>query len=277
MAQVFISYKSEDGSWAARLADTLTGFGLNVFRDHSTKNGIRIGEQWNAALDAAVRRSTHMVVLWSKKLKDEYATSVAREEITLMRQLQQQGGTQRFVPVLLDGSPIDRHLELGPYQGEISLERLYARVGPAGADKIRDPEWYAALMQLLELFEVRDITEVRYAVGAMTRKQATDLQRDPARWAQDLDAYKAVQALRLKTLPYDPDQYGDTPDDWKPFPDTATTIGDLITDYDKAKRHHALQQEKVPKWVLFSYSSQLLSDEKEDRDRVEREAMSANA
>lgn len=268
MPQVFISYKGEEESWAARLADTLESFGIDVWRDHGVSKGIRISEQWRPELQVAIQRSADMIVMWSQKLRGD-ATSVAHQEINLMKQLMDQGSNRRFIPVFLDDAPIANYWPLAPYQGEISLRPLYAKAGADGARSISDPEWYTAVLRLLDLFEVRDVVEVRYAVAAMTRLQATDLQAHPETWAQDVPAYKAVQELRLKTAPFGPTKYGPSPDDWIPFPHVdelaERTVGDLITNYDQAKRRHAIDYGKRPKWVLISYSSHMLSNEAEDR------------
>jgi hypothetical protein len=275
MGQVFISYKGDQESWAARVADTLQSFGVDVWRDHGAGNGIRVGQQWRPELEAAIRQSTDMVVLWSEALMRD-ATSVAHQEINFMQQLVRERGSGRFIPILLDDAPVDRYWPLAPYQGEISLKPLFAKGGSAGADTIGDPEWYGAMLRLLELFDIRDVVEVRYLVAAMSRAQAVELLTKPEEWAQDLAAYKSILALREKTVPFDADQYGAAPDDWRPFPHlpelAEQTIADLIFDYDFAKRQHILNTGNKPKWVLVSYSSRMLSSDPETR-RNAREAM----
>ena len=71
MSQVFISYKSEDESWAERIADTLESFGVNVWRDHAAENGIRVSYKWDDEIRAAIGDSTTMLVLWSKNLETD--------------------------------------------------------------------------------------------------------------------------------------------------------------------------------------------------------------
>jgi len=278
--QVFISYQSEDENWAARLADTLVAFGVNVWHDHGASNGLRIGELWKPALEQAIDESSEMIVLWSQKLKCD-ATSVAHQEIHRMQGLVQQAGSQRrFIPVLLDDSSFEKHWALGPYQGEISLKPYYSKAGAAGADTIREVDWYAAVLRILMLFDVSGVVEVPYVVGAMTNAQAKQLQNSPKKWAQDLNAYQAVKALREQTMPFSPAEYGDTPDDWKPFshlPELEkVAVSELIRQYDYAKRDYELETGRKPKWALVSYSAELLSDDVHARNRA-RDAMRAKS
>ena len=139
--------------------------------------------------------------------------------------------SRRFRSILLDDTPISQYQELSPYHGETSLQPLYARAGGDPA-KISDREWNPAVARTLRRFGIHDVVPVHYVVGAMTRAQATDLRDHPKQWAHDPEAYRAVSRLRQKTSPFDPNQYGDTPDDWKPFPHEPTLatvgIGDLI-------------------------------------------------
>ena len=59
---VFISYKSEESSWARRLAETLRGFGLKVWRDHDAIDGIRVAEEWSVVdnLSGGLCKSTDL-------------------------------------------------------------------------------------------------------------------------------------------------------------------------------------------------------------------------
>jgi hypothetical protein len=270
---VFISYKGVDESWAARVAETLDSFGVTVWRDHG--GGLSPGDTWRPELEIAIKQSDHMVVLWSQSLMKD-ATSVAHQEINTMNSLIKAGGRQRFVPMLLDDASIDKYEPLAPFQGEDSLRRLYLKYGAQNADQVHDSEWYTAMLRLLEFFDVRNVVAVPYLVGAMTRHQALELRDSPQAWAQDQNAYEAVRALREKTVPFDPDQYGDTPESWRPFSHVPElqehTIADLISNYDMAKRQYVVDAGGKPNWVLVSYSADLMSDDVERRKRA-RDAM----
>src|SRR4051812_17065236 len=118
-------------------------------------------------LENAIKQSHFMIVMWSQALKSD-AASVAHQEIHLMNDLIKAGGTQRFIPVALDDAPIDRYLPLAPYQAEVTLTGLYFQYGPGGADKVNAAEWHGAVLRLLDVFDIRDVVEVPYIIGAMT-------------------------------------------------------------------------------------------------------------
>jgi hypothetical protein len=132
------------------------------------------------------------------------------------------------------------------------------------------------MLRVLALFDVRDVVEVRYVIGAMTRKQAVELVTNPAKWAQDESAWEAFQAVRKMTVEFDPNLYGDTPDLWKPFshiPGFETvTMGEVVSQYDRARREHMRNSNKKPNWVLMSYSDGLLSEDPQVR-KLAREAL----
>src|SRR5438105_452815 len=115
--EVFISYKSEEASWATRLAESLRLFGLSVWRDRDPPAGIRVGELWDPAIENAIRSSRTMVVLWSKRVSENYATTVVRREVQTMAELIQSepGSGRRFVPISLDGTSVVGQEQLDPY------------------------------------------------------------------------------------------------------------------------------------------------------------------
>lgn len=275
MSQVFISYKGNEESWASRLAETLEDFGISVWRDHSTTSGLRPGDQWLPELEHAIKESDSMIVMWSQALKGD-AASVAHQEIGTMYNLIKAGGKQRFIPIFLDDASSDKYLPLAPYQADVSLKELYARHGPGGTAEVNPAEWHTAVLRLLQVFDVRDVVEVPYMIGAMTHEQADQLVSDSGQWAQEVQAYEAVRALRAKTVALDPGQYGDSPDDWRPFSNppalASMRIADLIQEYDQAKRHHVINTGGKQKWVLTSYSADFVSTDPERRKRA-REAL----
>ena len=74
---VFISYKSEDSSWARRLAETLKWFNLRFYRDHED-DGLQPSEPWSPSLNTAVGESRVMVVLWSQAAATDSKTKGLR-------------------------------------------------------------------------------------------------------------------------------------------------------------------------------------------------------
>lgn len=265
--QVFISYKSQDGSWAERVGTTLESFGIPLWRDQT---GIRLAEQWKPEIEAAIGQSTAMVVLWSRQVVGD-ANSIVHQEMQAMKQVIERDRTRRFISLVLDDAAIDRSPVLGPYQAETALRELYARAGPNGAQTIGEQEWYSAMLRVIQLLGVKDVIEAPYVVGAMTREQARQLRDDPDRWAEDEEAWKAFQALRKKTSAFDPEAYGEHPDEWMPYSSApgSVSIGELISRYDRARREYEIGLGRKPKWVLVSYSDAILSADPQVRTKAQ--------
>ena len=87
---------------------------------------------------------------------------------------------------------------------------------------------------------------------------------------------RPCERCATRRVPFDPDQYGSTPESWKPFSHVPElheqTIANLIFNYDQAKRQYIVDDGGKPKWVLVSYSLDLLSDDGDRRKRA-REAL----
>src|SRR3954463_13061239 len=95
---IFISYKSEQHSWAARLAGDLQRYGYDVFLDHDTAAGLKAGDVWEQKLKSAVEGAKHFLLLWSGLIT---VGSYVHKEIDFRRQ------AHRDVTVVrLDDSPI---------------------------------------------------------------------------------------------------------------------------------------------------------------------------
>jgi hypothetical protein len=77
-----------------------------------------------------------------------------------------------------------------------------------------------------------------------------------------------------KTSDFDINRYGHAPNDWRPFPqlDDYWTIRNLIDAHDRDKRAWAQQNNQDAKWILVSYSNEMLSADAEVRDKA-REAI----
>ncbi|MBZ0283016.1 MAG: toll/interleukin-1 receptor domain-containing protein [Anaerolineae bacterium] len=164
---VFISYKSEQDSWANRIARSLEDMGLRVWRDKD--GGIRIGEEWRDEINAGIRDSQNMLVLWSR-LIHENSKSVVHDEIRKMKEFYEKDPRRRFFTVNLDG--ISLHELLSPYHATYSFRKLYEKYGDNGADNADVVEWYKALLELLRGLGIQNVVEVRFAAIAMTREQA---------------------------------------------------------------------------------------------------------
>jgi hypothetical protein len=266
---VFISYKSEEESWAKRIAESLRGFGLKVWRDHDAGDGIRVSEKWSNSIENGILSSQMMIVLWSKLVQDNYATSVVQEEIEQMNNLvkNDQSGRRKFITVLLDGTSVDNHPKLGSYQADVSFKDLYSQYGAKGADQISPIEWYGAIKNLIEALGITDVIEIRFVIAAMNRAQAEELRDNPAGCAKDLNMLNLMCEMMNKTSSsFDVQRYGDSPDDWQPYPQlVGFSIKDIINVYDEQKRDDAMSRNQYAKWILVSYSDKILSKVYADR------------
>jgi hypothetical protein len=269
---VFISYKSEEESWAKRIAESLRGFGLKVWRDHDAGDGIRVSEKWSNSIENGIRSSKMMIVLWSKQVQDNYATSVVQEEIEQMNTLikNDQTGQRKFITVLLDGTSVDNHPKLGLYQADVSFKDLYGQYGAKGAAQISPIEWYGTIKSLVEALGITDVVEIRFVVAAMNRTQAEELRDKPAEFAKDLKMLKLMCEMMQRTSSsFDVMRYGDSSDDWQPYPQLVDfSIKDIINLYDEQKREDAISRKQFAKWILVSYSDKLLSKVYADRSEA---------
>jgi hypothetical protein len=269
--QVFISYKSQQESWAKRLAETLRGFGLTVWRDHDAKDGIRVSEKWTDEIRNGIRSSKVMIVLWSKLISQD-AGSVVHQEIEEMDDMvkNDQTGQHKFIPVKLDGTTTNNYQRLSSFQADVSFQELYQKYGDSGASKASSIEWYGTIKTLAEALDIKDLVEMRYVVAAMTRSQAEQLEADPNKYANDSATLKLMCDLMQKTnVKFDVTRYGDTPDDWQPFPQLENvSIKEIVNTYDYEKRTDAFTRNDHAKWIIVSYSADVLSGDAQTRQKA---------
>jgi len=268
---VFISYKSQQESWAKLLAETLRGFGLKVWRDHDVNDGIRVSEKWTNEIRNGIRSSRAMVVLWSKLISQD-AGSVVHQEIEEMDNLikNDQTGQHRFIPVKLDGTTTDNYQRLSSYQAVESFRELHQKYGDSGAKDASAIEWYRTIKTLVEALGIKDLVEMRYVVAAMTRSQAEQLEADPDKYADNSATLKLMCDLMQKTnVKFDVTRYGDTPDDWQPFPQLeSVSVKEIVNSYDYEKRGDAFARNDHAKWIIISYSADVLSGDALTRQKA---------
>lgn len=257
---IFISYKSEEESWAKRLAKTLRDFGLRVWRDHDPGDGIPVARVWSNEIKNAIKSSEKMIVLWSNLLLSN-AASVVHEEINEMATLIQNDptGSRHLIPVSLDGTSTNSYNNLGTLQNDNSFQNLYEIHGATGANDVKTIEWYSAVKTLIETLGIKDVMEVRFVVAAMNKTQATELRDDPAAHSQDKNLLTKMLAVMDKTSAFNIDRYGNLPDDWEPFPQLNASIKDIINQYDADKRVHFQNNRDYAKWIVVSYSEEMFS------------------
>jgi len=262
--KVFISYKSQQESWARRIADTLRGFGINVWRDHDAdEGGIRLGEEWSDEIRRGIRDSEKAIVLWSNLIANN-ASSVVHHEISEMATYiaSDVTGKRGFVPISLDGTTFASYKFLAPYQGDFSeFRRLWEKYGDARADEVSSIEWYEAMKPLIEALGLDEIMEMRFICAAMTKKQAIELRDDPSKRINP-QAFDLMLNVLKRTSGFDVERYGVSPDQWKPFPqiEQSWTVREIIEAYDGAKRAWLKERREPAKWIIVSYSDEIVSD-----------------
>lgn len=260
---VFISYKSQQASWAIRLYDTLTDFGLTVWLD---RERIRIGEEWRDEISEGIQNSQRMIVLWSHLVRDNI-DSVVHLEIDEMAHIKGQDNSRRFIPVQLDDAPLKTIL--APYHADLSLNQLVSYYGNEGAYQVPVPTWYKSIERLLQTLGINDLVEIRYVVAAMNRSQAQQLHDNPGLYAHQPQTLEMMKSVLQISSQFDVSRYGDSPDDWVPFPQLAgrLTIRELVSSYDLAKKDwYKREQRGRANWFIASYSDALFSTELEKRD-----------
>jgi hypothetical protein len=255
--EVFLSYKSEQHSWAARLATDLRRHGYRVFLDHDTQAGLVAGLAWEQQLANVIRRADHFLLLWSGLVT---VGSYVLTEIDVRRQ------AQRDVTVVrLDDSPLLQSLDSAT-QGYRELVDLYTT--PGGADAVGFFEWNRAVRHLVQQVlgdDERAVVEIPVVVVAMTRDQALDVAAGN-RVFQNVrnNAYPQVMDLLAATAPFDPTRYGDRPEQWRPFEPNPVegdpTVEQVIDDFDRARRDWYLEHreaDRPPPHVFVPYSAAL--------------------
>jgi hypothetical protein len=103
MADIFISYASEDRARVRPLAEALLSRGFNIWWDRS----LSAGQDYTAVIERELRSAKAVIVVWTR---GSAASTFVRDEAGLARD---QG---RLVPVLLD--PVQIPLGFGSYQAE---------------------------------------------------------------------------------------------------------------------------------------------------------------
>ena len=256
---IFISYKSEQHSWAARLAGDLQRYGYDVFLDHDTAAGLKAGDVWEQRLKSAVEGAKHFLLLWSGLIT---VGSYVHKEIDFRRQAHGD-----VTVVRLDDSPITPVLD-GSVQAFREIVRLYTR--PDAGDTVDFFEWNRAVRHLVEQAlsdDERPVVEIPLVVVAMTRGQADELSAGNKIYGTVRQgAYPDLMALLQDTTPFDPQRYGERPELWRPFdPEphgSDPTVEQVIFDFDRARRdwyrdHQNGDLGPPPSYVFVPYAAAL--------------------
>lgn len=267
---IFISYKSEQHSWVARLADDLTRYGYKVFVDHDTATGLRAAADWEAQLASKIQLADQFLVLWSALIDNP---SYVLKEIDIRRQAR-----RSVTMVRLDDSAIPPYLDASEHQFREFVD-LYT-----APDKAADCgffEWNLAVRHLVEQVLMADetagVVEIPVVVVAMTRDQAEEIKagRRIVGTVKN-DAFARLMTLLQETAPFDPQRYGACPEDWRPFEphlDPAdSTVEQMIYNFDRAQRgwhreHHDDTADPPAPHVFLPFGEALRSPSTRQRAR----------
>jgi hypothetical protein len=206
---VFISYSRADAEWAERLEEALDAKQVRCFRD-STR--LAAGESWNPQLIAALRRSQHLAVLWSRNARDSDWVTKELARFDAITDLNGEGtrrGRRLFFVFLEDENTawadvqaITDIREAGLYAGGVDAAGdVWDRVVKRIADPVQADDGSIAVPVLL-------ITSTRERMDDVEPTQAPAAGPPLADLAQDL-GIASVEVLLSS--------YGASRSDWRPF------------------------------------------------------------
>jgi hypothetical protein len=174
MADVFLSYKREDQTRAARLIVALEKHGLSVWWDRDLPGG----EHWRAKIEAALEAARCVVVLWSRASVGPDGGFV-REEAT------RASARKILIPVLLEkvrpplGFGELQAIDLSRWRGSTRdpflldlVAAIRARIEGKPAPAPRGP-----MLQLVRRLTVGSVLSVAAAVAGAFATNTLDLQR----------------------------------------------------------------------------------------------------
>jgi TIR domain len=211
---VFISYSRLDEPWATRLTTDLTGRGFSVFQDTER---LRLGEEWEPQLADSLRKSQHLVILWSKHAgESKWVTA----EQFYFRNPEDSSATGRqsydrlMIPLVLEEPP-----SAGDSFQKLKDPALVAAY-PNGAAAIDAQIWNGVIGRIEKAIGAASPDRpVPLAILAMTQAELaalTPTTRSP--YGPD-DLATVLRQLGLPNLGalQASDRYGASRNDWKPF------------------------------------------------------------
>ncbi len=253
---VFISYKSEQRSWAERLAADLRRLRYRVFRDHD-QDGLQASDvDFRNQLEAANVGSSQFVVLWSGEVAND---SYVLREISDRRTVDAAAKL-----LLLDESRTLASLLPGAHHFRGFL-RFHTEHGRDGGHRVPIGEWNRTVREFAAqaLYDgdnrVRQSPEVPFAFVAMTADQAAQLNRGEAPSLAG-NVQSEVLAISTPTGEVDITRYGEVPADWKPF-DADVSVQAMLDGFDEARRNHLPLEDPrlLQRWPwLVSYTDCVL-------------------
>jgi hypothetical protein len=207
---VFISYNSNDTTWAESLYNDLLSKGLRVFLD---RERITAGSIWNNELSKSLDKSRHLVVLWSNAAKESnwVQSELATFNVRIGTGGEQPAQNRRIIFVLLEGD----NSAYPDIQKIMGLKQ--AGVYNAGANAVSNALWRDVVNRVEEAVNDNDTRErVGLAILATTRARLDQL--DPTQPpALGAPLHDLLQEIGLNTIETMKGYYGLTRTAWRPF------------------------------------------------------------
>ncbi len=209
---VFVSYASEDHSWAQDFKDLLgaSGSANRIFFD---RESLRAGDVWEAKIEAGLKSSRHLIVLWSSSSRD--SSWVSREMATFwVHAKPADNADRRMIIVNMDTAKSAAYQRVQ----HISSQELKAAYVERRGDL--PGVWDEAMRAVVKgLNPDAPPLQVPIVVLTLTREQLEDLQPDRKTWVPEFGVSQADIAA----------QYGLTRDEWRPLAGRVS-INTLLTD-----------------------------------------------
>jgi|GEM_PF-6262630 len=268
---VFISYKTEQRSWADRIFETLTARGLSVFVDHKEIKNFTYGSederhQWDAQISHAIQAAKNYILLWSKEITERPAawregvnvpSTYVRNEIKEILELC--GVGRPLILFNLDHSEMNGE-NVSVMDGKKTVEgikKAHAKIladiyeAAGGADEAKNVplnKWFGEIInpifKIIKPELVVKITPLSVLILAMTQTDAQNLKANPEGLAEDQDLFK--QFLNRGATTWSVDHYGATSFDWKPFPSDTNnqTILEIANEIEYTRQIAKLERRK---------------------------------
>jgi hypothetical protein len=154
---VFVSYDRRDLTTARRLSESLARRGISVFRD---QEGLRAGQQWPRALEHAIRKSRHFVLLVGRHTHE---SSNVKKELRLALE----DSRTTIIPVLAGGRLEDWETE-------------FPGLSTTQAPECGSPSWGVFVDRLVRDLRVRSDNE------AVVARPGFEEAARPLTWAHEL-------------------------------------------------------------------------------------------
>jgi hypothetical protein len=202
--QAFISYSQQDREWAQRLWQDLRNSGIEAFYDRESQ---RAGPPWESQVVDALRKSRHLVVLWSGAAKD---SEWVQRELYNFDAASWGSGSRQIIFVVLEGEPkafLSRQMVL-------SLKDAGAY--GYGAAVVDQDLWHRVVGKIIDSVIQEDPSlAVPILLLTTTRDRMAQLSlREPT----ELPFSNVLNALNLGSREAFVDHcYGPSRKDWRPF------------------------------------------------------------